>query len=85
MKYLAFKMNKQLRCYNDQCGKVLPKQSNLNVCKGCKSVYYCDRKCQKYDWTQNHRNECISATAAKLTRKEKTALKRATLLLEQLL
>ena len=33
----------------------------LKVCKGCQLVYYCCKKCQKYDWIRNeHRTICSS-------------------------
>ena len=32
---------------------------NMKKCSRCKLVYYCSKKCQKYDWIRNgHRNDC---------------------------
>eukprot|EP01084_Bolivina_argentea_P256895 432688_1 len=55
-------------CINKQCRKAgfwFNKSKNelvkrkLFVCKSCKMVYYCCRKCQKYDWNRNdHRKLC---------------------------
>ena len=39
------------------CG--LKRFDNMKKCSKCKSVYYCSRKCQKYDWVRNgHKDEC---------------------------
>lgn len=37
-----------------QCRK---KKINLHLCSGCKTVYYCNKKCQKIGWL-THRNIC---------------------------
>ena len=30
-----------------------------HICKGCKTTYYCSRKCQKLSWNRyGHRNQC---------------------------
>ena len=28
-------------------------------CEGCRQRSYCDRKCQKRDWKQEHRGQCV--------------------------
>eukprot|EP01084_Bolivina_argentea_P114201 203366_1 len=33
-------------------------KSNLFKCSACKKAKYCSRKCQKYHWKIQHRNEC---------------------------
>ena len=34
-------------------------EKKLQHCKGCKAVFYCDRKCQKSHWS-DHKVECVS-------------------------
>eukprot|EP00729_Bicosta_minor_P033105 gene33105-biopygen1981 len=31
----------------------------LLKCEGCRQRSYCDRKCQKRDWKQEHRGQCV--------------------------
>lgn len=31
---------------------------SLKKCSVCKSMYYCDQKCQRNDWKECHKNEC---------------------------
>ena len=31
----------------------------MKICKGCKLIYYCSRKCQKCDWNSRHRYQCL--------------------------
>ena len=38
----------------DACGK----QGALMRCSGCKSAHYCDRKCQKDAWKEEHKSKC---------------------------
>ena len=39
------------------CG--LKRSDGMKKCSKCKLVYYCSKKCQKYDWIRNgHRDEC---------------------------
>ena len=40
----------------DACGK--ESDIKLQCCGGCKSVYYCDAKCQQQHWNAGHKNEC---------------------------
>ena len=40
----------------DACGK--ESITKLQGCGGCKSVYYCDKKCQQQHWNAGHKNEC---------------------------
>ncbi|XP_054154934.1 histone-lysine N-methyltransferase SMYD3-like [Oppia nitens] len=45
---------KSKRC--DHCFK---QRDQLQKCSNCKSMYYCDRRCQRQDWSGGcHRNEC---------------------------
>ncbi|KAJ6461640.1 hypothetical protein DFH09DRAFT_1348001 [Mycena vulgaris] len=39
-------------CDNLESGKLMPK-TNLKSCGGCRTMYYCDRSCQRLDW-QDH-------------------------------
>lgn len=35
------------------------------TCGGCKTVYYCSRKCQKEAWSDHHKLECKALITAK--------------------
>lgn len=52
------------KCANCACvvGGTITK---LLRCGQCKKTYYCDVECQKFDWTQKHRNECKPAPLSK--------------------
>ena len=41
------------------CGVSSP---DLKKCTRCKSVYYCDKVCQKRDWKERHKNTCQPAS-----------------------
>ena len=41
------------------CGVSSP---DLKKCTRCKSVYYCNKVCQKRDWKERHRNTCRPAS-----------------------
>ena len=47
----------------DACGK--ESVTKLQCCGGCKSVYYCDAKCQQQHWNAGHKNECKVMKAQK--------------------
>merc|ERR1712228_154305 len=55
----TFRVMKNL-CYFKECNysECRAKDKKLEVCKKCKSVYYCCREHQKRDWKLNHRKEC---------------------------
>ena len=40
----------------DACGK--ESVTKLQCCGGCKSVYYCDTKCQQQHWNAGHKSKC---------------------------
>jgi tetratricopeptide (TPR) repeat protein len=44
---------------------------NLPCCEGCKSVYYCNIKCQQNHWDNGHKEECILIQVEKQSGKEK--------------
>lgn len=54
-KDLEYKKNMK-ECGNKKCKR---KYEHLYVCKGCKLMYFCSRKCQKYCWNRlNHKYHC---------------------------
>merc|ERR1712228_610346 len=66
MKWKQRMINKcnELTC--DHCGR-LNNANHLKVCKGCYSVNYCNKLCQKRAWKTIHRIQCdIFANNSKL-------------------
>lgn len=56
--------SRMIHCQNHDCRRrLINKQRKL--CKQCKFVYYCSRKCQKADWKQLHRFQCKMLTQIK--------------------
>ncbi|KAJ7151176.1 hypothetical protein C8R46DRAFT_1229447 [Mycena filopes] len=47
-----------------QCNQLLPKEQ-LKTCSGCRSVRYCDRRCQSADW-RAHRHHCAALWDSRL-------------------
>ena len=41
------------------------------ICKGCRSMYYCGRKCQKISWKYGHRRQCKKLQKLIVIRKKK--------------
>ena len=50
------------------CGKVSCKKL-LKLCAKCKSVYYCNIKCQEHGWISGHKNDCSKKMFERLFRK----------------
>ena len=47
----------QLICQNAHCNRT-SSEMTLKLCKGCKMIYYCSRRCQKKDWKARHSLHC---------------------------
>lgn len=43
------------------CGQAESELGEFKRCGGCKSVYYCGRKCQVQDWKAGHKQKCKTA------------------------
>lgn len=44
------------------CGKKEANPGEFKRCGGCKSVYYCGRKCQVRDWKAGHKQKCDTSS-----------------------
>ena len=82
MKQLYIKLGGKHKCDYDKCSKILTK---LNVCRGCRSSFYCSRKCQKLDWKVRHRKKCISKNTSMFEEKKMKEFKQAQLMIKKLL
>ena len=64
--YLRWKnlaMFKSVKC--NYCGKHC-NQQQLRTCRRCKQAYYCDKICQKKDWSKNnHSRMCVQKQSGK--------------------
>ncbi|KAJ7636272.1 hypothetical protein FB45DRAFT_444818 [Roridomyces roridus] len=47
-----------LGCYNLKCDKVDKKQK-FRRCSVCNTAAYCSRECQRVDWIDGHRDDCL--------------------------
>ena len=65
----------------DACGK--ESDIKLQRCGGCKSVYYCDAKCQQQHWNAGHKNECKTMKVQKSQKKFTTRTIKGQLQLEE--
>jgi len=45
-------------CANINC-KQRNNRSKFKICKKCRMVYYCSKHCQKVDWKNTHKKECL--------------------------
>lgn len=82
-------------CNNKRIGGktlLLVKTSNINlnhqsgrwsVCSGCKSVYYCNAKCQRLDWSLKHKYQCIKQYLKPLSRFDSIMAQRMQFMLSQ--
>lgn len=58
---LEKKDNIRFECQPCQgCGQLESQPGDFKRCGGCKSVYYCGRKCQAQDWKAGHKQKCQS-------------------------
>ena len=65
----------------DACGK--ESVTKLQCCGGCKSVYYCDKKCQQQHWNAGHKNKCKVMKVQKSKEKFETRTEKGQLQLEE--
>ena len=79
---LCLKLNKQHTCDSMVCNKIM---NQNQVCKGCKSAFYCSKKCQKYDWKVRHRKICVSKFIKPLSQTEKYGVLQRECMLHELL
>jgi len=42
-----------------KCGNCSNRNTILKMCSGCKSIYYCDTKCQRIHWISTHKYTCV--------------------------
>ena len=61
----------------DACGK--ESITKLQGCGGCKSVYYCDKKCQQRHWNAGHKKECKMMKLEKSAKKFETCMEKGDL------
>lgn len=63
---LEKKDNIRFECQPCQgCGQLESQPGDFKRCGGCKSVYYCGRKCQAQDWKASHKQKCQAASKDK--------------------
>lgn len=63
---LEKKDNIRFECQPCQgCGQLESQPGDFKRCGGCKSVYYCGRKCQAQDWKASHKQKCQTASKDK--------------------
>jgi len=56
---LEKKDNIRFECQPCQgCGQLESQPGDFRRCGGCKSVYYCGKKCQAQDWKAGHKQKC---------------------------
>ena len=53
-------MNVIINCSNPDCEKrdQINRGDKLKTCSDCRSVKYCNTKCQKVHWKKTHKNMC---------------------------
>ena len=47
------------------CGTLESQLGDFKRCGGCRSVFYCGRKCQAHDWKAGHKKKCKESTKDK--------------------
>ena len=49
------------KCVYNECNYCGSKGYDYKKCSQCKVVFYCSRKCQKYDWIRKkHKHQCVA-------------------------
>ena len=43
---------------DDEWWDTVKRNAKWKICKGCKTTYYCSRKCQKISWIHGHKEQC---------------------------
>lgn len=84
LSFLLFKLRDSAMCGLNNCEtKFYVHNQKWSVCGGCKSMYYCSKRCQKMDWTIKHKYNCMRKHVKPLTDYDQVMGQRMAFMLRQ--